>query len=38
MQTQPTLTEHLSPELAQIFLEGLPETIVNNHKIIGISN
>ena len=27
MQTQPTLTEHLSPELAQIFLEGLPKTI-----------
>ena len=27
MQTQPTITEHLSPELAQIFLEGLPKTI-----------
>jgi hypothetical protein len=27
MQTQPAITEHLSPELAQIFLEGLPETI-----------
>ena len=27
MQTQPIITEHLSPELAQIFLEGLPETI-----------
>jgi hypothetical protein len=27
MQTQPVMTEHLSPELAQIFLEGLPETI-----------
>jgi hypothetical protein len=27
MQTQPAIAEHLSPELAQIFLEGLPETI-----------
>ncbi|MGK7924193.1 MAG: hypothetical protein AB4290_02885 [Spirulina sp.] len=27
MQTQPTVSEHLSPELAQIFLEGLPEAI-----------
>jgi hypothetical protein len=27
MQTQPTIAGHLSPELAQIFLEGLPETI-----------
>lgn len=27
MQTQPAITEHLSPELAQIFLEGLPKTI-----------
>ncbi|OCR00451.1 hypothetical protein BCD67_12855 [Oscillatoriales cyanobacterium USR001] len=27
MQTQPTITEHLSPELAQIFLEGLPDNI-----------
>ena len=27
MQTQPIITEHLSPELAQIFLEGLPKTI-----------
>ncbi|MEG4343927.1 hypothetical protein QUB70_11645 [Microcoleus sp. A003_D6] len=27
MQTQPVITGHLSPELAQIFLEGLPETI-----------
>jgi hypothetical protein len=27
MQTQPITTEHLSPELAQIFLEGLPKTI-----------
>jgi hypothetical protein len=27
MQTQPTITEHLSPELAQIFLEGLPKSI-----------
>jgi len=27
MQTQPAISEHLSPELAQIFLEGLPETI-----------
>ena len=29
MQTQPAITEHLSPELAQIFLEGLPENIRN---------
>jgi len=29
MQTQSAITEHLSPELAQIFLEGLPETIRN---------
>ena len=27
MQTQPAITEHLSPELAQIFLEGLPKSI-----------
>jgi hypothetical protein len=27
MQTQPITTEHLSPELAQIFLEGLPKSI-----------
>jgi hypothetical protein len=27
MQTQPVISEHLSPELAQVFLEGLPETI-----------
>ncbi|MBE9188662.1 hypothetical protein IQ270_29550 [Microcoleus sp. LEGE 07076] len=27
MHTQPTIAEHLSPELAQIFLEGLPKTI-----------
>jgi hypothetical protein len=27
MQTQPAITGHLSPELAQIFLEGLPENI-----------
>ena len=27
MQTQPAITEHLSPELAQIFLQGLPERI-----------
>lgn len=27
MPTQPVISEHLSPELAQIFLEGLPETI-----------
>ncbi|MCU0545119.1 MAG: hypothetical protein MUE44_23590 [Oscillatoriaceae cyanobacterium Prado104] len=27
MQTQPAIAGHLSPELAQIFLEGLPETI-----------
>ncbi len=27
MQTQPIITEHLSPELAQVFLEGLPKTI-----------
>ena len=27
MQTQPASAGHLSPELAQIFLEGLPETI-----------
>ncbi|MGA9378250.1 MAG: hypothetical protein WBV73_05725 [Phormidium sp.] len=29
MQTQPAINEHLSPELAQIFLEGLPENILN---------
>lgn len=29
MQTQPAITGHLSPELAQIFLEGLPEHIRN---------
>ena len=27
MQTPTTTTEHLSPELAQVFLEGLPEVI-----------
>ncbi|MEM9539818.1 MAG: hypothetical protein AAGA60_09930 [Cyanobacteria bacterium P01_E01_bin.42] len=27
MQTQTTVSEHLSPELAKIFLEGLPKTI-----------
>jgi hypothetical protein len=27
MQTQPATTEHLSPELANVFLEGLPEKI-----------
>ncbi|MDF0555078.1 hypothetical protein [Kamptonema sp. UHCC 0994] len=27
MQTQPAIAGHLSPELAQIFLEGLPENI-----------
>jgi hypothetical protein len=27
MQTQPVISEHLTPELAQVFLEGLPETI-----------
>ncbi len=27
MQIQSSTTEHLSPELAQTFLEGLPETI-----------
>ena len=27
MQTQPAIIGHLSPELAQIFLEGLPKTI-----------
>lgn len=27
MQTQPAASEHLSPEVAQIFLEGLPEAI-----------
>jgi hypothetical protein len=27
MQTQSATTEHLSPELASIFLEGLPEKI-----------
>ncbi|MEG3850914.1 hypothetical protein QUA82_30395 [Microcoleus sp. F8-D3] len=27
MQTQPAITGHLSPELAQIFLEGLPAHI-----------
>ena len=27
--TQPAMSEHLSPELAQIFLEGLPQTIRN---------
>ena len=29
MQNAPAITEHLSPELAQIFLEGLPENIRN---------
>ena len=29
MQTQSIISEHLSPELAKIFLEGLPETIRN---------
>ena len=29
MQAQPTITGHLSPELAQIFLAGLPEHIRN---------
>lgn len=27
MQTKSVTTDHLSPELAQTFLEGLPETI-----------
>ncbi|NET58281.1 MAG: hypothetical protein F6K47_19625 [Symploca sp. SIO2E6] len=27
MPTQSAISEHLSPELAQIFLEGLPQTI-----------
>lgn len=27
METQATTTEHLSPELAQVFLNGLPEVI-----------
>ena len=27
MQTPATTTEHLSPELAQMFLEGLPDVI-----------
>jgi hypothetical protein len=27
MPTQSAVTEHLSPELAQVFLEGLPEPI-----------
>jgi hypothetical protein len=27
MPTQSAITEHLSPELAQVFLEGLPEAI-----------
>jgi hypothetical protein len=27
MQTQPAITEHLSPELANLFLAGLPEKI-----------
>jgi hypothetical protein len=27
MSVQPATTEHLSPELASIFLEGLPEKI-----------
>ena len=27
MQNVPAITGHLSPELAQIFLEGLPEPI-----------
>ncbi len=27
METQVTPTEHLSPELAQVFLNGLPEVI-----------
>jgi len=29
MQTKSATTDHLSPELAQVFLEGLPETIRN---------
>jgi len=29
MPTQPNVSEHLSPELAQIFLEGLPQNIRN---------
>jgi hypothetical protein len=29
MQNAPAINEHLSPELAQIFLEGLPENIRN---------
>ena len=29
MQNVPAITGHLSPELAQIFLEGLPEHIRN---------
>lgn len=27
MQTKPVIVDHLSPELAQTFLEGLPEKI-----------
>jgi hypothetical protein len=27
MPTQSAVTEHLSPKLAQVFLEGLPEPI-----------
>jgi hypothetical protein len=27
MQTKPVIVDHLSPELAQTFLEGLPERI-----------
>jgi hypothetical protein len=27
MQTQSTTTEHLSPELAKLFVEGLPVSI-----------
>ncbi|MEA5469061.1 MULTISPECIES: hypothetical protein [unclassified Spirulina] len=33
MQTQTTISKHLSPELAQIFLEGLPETIRHGLEI-----
>jgi len=29
MQTQSAIIDHLSPELAETFLEGLPETIRN---------
>ncbi|NES97336.1 MAG: hypothetical protein F6K32_19365 [Desertifilum sp. SIO1I2] len=29
MKNVPAINEHLSPELAQIFLEGLPENIRN---------